>query len=218
MNSTERQLADLVHDMLMHLQNCELISGICGCGSSMNNHEDSMNAGHAPLDMGAPLGHEWYTEAVSVLDSMGYYDDADAVAMELPPGTPASLIDEWAALKAEVSALSDKEMTLRKAIANSFFPDKDEGAANMSLGDGRTLTATMKLNRTVSAEELYALDSDLREHGIPVDELIKWIPSLVVSAYRKLTPEKVAEFDAVLTIKPGAPTLEVKIPKKKGRR
>lgn len=218
MNSNERQLADLLHDILSTLQHASLASDVCGCGESMSGHSDPFSAGHTPTDMVASFEKEWMGEALSVLDSLGYYDDSDAVTMELPPGTPASLIDEWATLKAEVSALSDKEMTLRKAIANSFFPDKDEGAANMRLGDGRTLTATMKLNRTVSAEELYALEPELREHGIPVDELIKWSPSLIVSAYRKLTPEKVAEFDAVLTIKPGAPTLEVKTPKKKGRK
>jgi hypothetical protein len=188
------------------------------CGGSEEHHKD-YNEGHAYCDQGGYHAEQLFNQTVELLDSLDYYDDSDAREQAYDPSMgPIALIDEWADLKARADKLKDEENVLRRAIANTFFSDKEEGSATMKLGDGRSLGATFKINRTVSAEELQVLTPAFHEVGIPVDGLIKWKPELVVSAYRKLTDAQRAEFDQVLTIKEGMPSLEIREPKKKVNR
>jgi hypothetical protein len=117
-------------------------------------------------------------------------------------------IDEWLIVRQQLEYIKEKEMELRNKISKALFPDPKEGANKHVLGD-YNLTLTHKLTRTIDEASLSNVVRTLHENGIPVDELINYKPSLVLSAYRKLEKEQLKLFDNVLIIKPATPSLSV---------
>ena len=121
----------------------------------------------------------------------------------------AQRITEWQDLQEKVKAAVKTEMALRKEIFAELFPSPKEGVNTKVLQDGRTIKATHKITREVDEPALTSAWSALVEAKLPVDALIKTKPSLVLSAFRTLTDEQHMIFDACLTIKPGAPSIEI---------
>lgn len=123
----------------------------------------------------------------------------------------------WFEMHTQLKALRAKEMTLRKKIFDGAFPDPKEGTNNYELSDGYMLKGQYKLERHIDQGALDALKDKLREQGVNPDELVQYKPSLVTRQYRTLTEEQLKLFDQCLIVKPGSPSLEIVLPKRKGK-
>lgn len=142
--------------------------------------------------------------------------------VELQPDvvTQADLI-EWYKLKEELGKLKAKEGLLRSRIFKFYFPAPVEGMNKVPTNDGTggEIKGTHKINRTVDPASLDGLKDELAQEGyngplLKLDELIKYTPELVLSAYRTLTEEERLFFDRALIIKDGSPELKIEVPKK----
>jgi len=124
-------------------------------------------------------------------------------------------MDEWYNLQKQLAAVKAAEMLLRMKIFKFYFPDPVEGTNTVPLGtEGWVIKAKYPIARKPDVALLTAKAAELRGAGIPVDDLIKAVPELVTTEYRKLTEEQLKLFDQVLEIKPGSPALEVVLPKR----
>ena len=128
---------------------------------------------------------------------------------------------EWYRVKEELGKLKSKEALLRSRIARFYFPNPVEGTNTEEIGDGTGAVVKLSyvINRTVDQGALDALREAQKVEGsnapkINLDELVKFKPEVVISAYRELTDEEQHFFDQALIIKPGSPQLEITIPKR----
>lgn len=123
---------------------------------------------------------------------------------------------KWYGMQEQLSKLRVDEMDLRKKIIAAVFPTVKEGVNNLDLPDGAVLKATGSTTRKVVEEVFLALRDEMAaQHSLPLDKLVRWKPEVVVAEYKKLDDESRAVFDQVLDIKPGTPSLEVAIPKRR---
>lgn len=119
----------------------------------------------------------------------------------------------WNEAKKTLDVAKAAEMEMRKAIVGAEFDVSRIGTQNVELGNGWKLKAVVK--------ESYKLDSDADKvedmldklEDWQADRLVKWTPTLSVSEYKKLDAEDKAKVDAVLTVSPSSPTLELVAPK-----
>lgn len=124
-------------------------------------------------------------------------------------------MDEWYALQKQLAAVKAAEMLLRMKIFKHYFPAPVEGTNQVPLGtEGWVIKAKYPITRKPDVALLTAKAAELRAAGVPVDSLIKSVPELVTTEYRKLTEEQTKLFDQILDIKPGSPALEVVLPKR----
>lgn len=122
----------------------------------------------------------------------------------------------WYAMQDQLSKLKIAEMLLRQKIFKAYFTAPTEGVNSAPLANGWVIKGTYKIDRKIDMALLTAFTPALRENGINPDHLIKYEPSLVTKEYRQLTAEQEKLFDQVLIVKPGAPSLEIVMPKRKG--
>lgn len=125
-------------------------------------------------------------------------------------------ISAWYKAAAELAKLKAYESMLRHKIAKARFPSIKEGTNSSPLDDGYLLKAKHQINRDVDFASFVSNKPRFLEKLIKVDEIIKYKPELVLSEYRTLTEEQRQMFDECLIIKPGATSLEITLPKKKG--
>ena len=136
----------------------------------------------------------------------------------------------WQDKKNAIERAKVEEMDLRKYIVKREFPKPTEGMNNKELGGGYILKAAIKYNYNLADNDTVeaTLDrlSKLGNAGSAIaDRLISWSPSFKLLEYRQLIEDKekgsqfaVQALDLInemLTITKGAPTLEIKEPKKK---
>lgn len=122
------------------------------------------------------------------------------------------LLDEWIKVKREAKRLSDLEMTMRNALFKAAFPNPKEGANKIELVDGRRLTATHKINRSVDDAAVKAVMEEMRQVGdneIVPEDVFVFKADLRVGPYKKLKPKLQKIAAKAVTEKPGSPTLEV---------
>lgn len=137
---------------------------------------------------------------------------------EIPENTVTQAdLSAWYEMSQQLKTLRAKEMLLRKKIFDNAFPDPKEGTNNFELADGYMLKGKYELNRDIDQGALDALKDTLREKGINPDVLVKYKPSLSIREYRQLTEEEHKLFDQCLIVKPGSPSLEIVLPKRKGK-
>jgi hypothetical protein len=137
--------------------------------------------------------------------------------------TEDELLMAWKVKKTAIDVLKNEEMELRKYIVGRAFPKKQEGMNTRELGNGYQLKASVKYNYNLGNNELVetclAKIAELGNDGSFIaDRLVSWKPTLVLSEYRQLMEDKrtyvLAIINEMLTITEGAPTLEIKEPKK----
>lgn len=140
------------------------------------------------------------------------------IAVTATPGeTFEQYVDRWAAIKREAKRLADAEMAMRKAILASVKAhcgqDFKEGANTIDLGEGRKLTVTHKINRTLAKDQIEPVREKynaLNDRPVPFDDLLKIEYSLVVSSFRKLDGAAGAVFSDLVTSKEGSPEIVIK--------
>lgn len=134
------------------------------------------------------------------------------------------LLAHWEGAKKDFAQAKDDEMVLRMAVGKRFFPTPKEGTQHRILPDGRDLKLVFKLSYNLGKYE-DVKQAQLRmiaagnEGPFLADRLIKFSADCSVSEYRKLDDEVkkgngtaievMNALNTVLTIKPGAPTLEI---------
>lgn len=144
-----------------------------------------------------------------------------------------ALIVSWREVAANLAALKDTEMELRKAVTQRMFPDPDKGTQRYDLGNGWQLKLVHKLNYKLPGktenDKIDAVSDQIEKIGnegaFILDRLVKWSAELSVSEYNKLKDDAKAGsgtarsieklIDTILTISPAAPTLELEPPKTK---
>lgn len=124
-----------------------------------------------------------------------------------------SKIGRWNELQAKLASIKDEEMKLRKEIFEECFPTPVEGTATVDMPEGWKLKGNYKLTRSIDEAALPAVLAELRKHKVPTDTIITYKPNLSLSDYRKLDPKWQRVLEQALTVKPGAPTLELVAPK-----
>lgn len=134
-------------------------------------------------------------------------------------------LEAWFVMKKKLSDLKAAEGLLRAKIFNHYFPDPVEGTNSVPLADDYVLKGVHSITRKLDIGVLQALstsetdinhelETPFEQHGINVDKLVEYKPSLVMKEYRTLTAEQAVFFDQCLDVKPGSPTLSIVLPKK----
>lgn len=126
-------------------------------------------------------------------------------------------LEAWHKLVADLAFLVSKEMEMRKAIAERYFKDCEEGTNTMILDYGKVLKADIKINRSVDEAQLEALKTDAHNTGktsllMQIDALFAYKPNLRVGEWKELDNKDRKKFAAVVTEKPGAPSLKIETP------
>jgi hypothetical protein len=140
--------------------------------------------------------------------------------VELPENavTQETLV-QWYLACDELARAKKAELLLRLKIFKHHFPTPVEGTNTIVLPDSYQLKATHKISRKVDEPALIALAPELEKAEVPVADLIKREPELVLSEYRKLEGDKLHLFDRCLIIKPGeTPGLEIVPPSTRGKK
>lgn len=125
---------------------------------------------------------------------------------------------EWQAAKTALDAAKEAEMQLREQVGKLAFPNPTEGTQSLDLGDGWSIKLVHKMNYTLASNDevddaLTRISNMNNEGKFLAERIVSWKPSLSLSEYRELEPQYKSVIDKVLTIKPAAPTLEIKPPK-----
>lgn len=149
----------------------------------------------------------WDTAEVNVAGEL-IEDHWGTVQRAQVDGSFRALLMEWEGQKGELAKAKSNEMSLRKAISNTLFPDGREGT-NKCFVDDVEVSAVLKTNRSVDKGRLSAYAEEFREYNINVDALITYKPELKVGEYRKLSDQQRAVFNQALTISEGAPDIKL---------
>jgi hypothetical protein len=135
---------------------------------------------------------------------------------QIPPNAVTQEdLNSWDALQKQLGALKSAEMLLRMKIFKGLFLNPVEGTNSIPLGtEGWVIKAKYPINRKPDVALLTARAVELRAAGIPLDSVIRVVPELATGEYRKLTEEQRKLLDQVMEVKPGAPALEIVLPKR----
>lgn len=119
----------------------------------------------------------------------------------------------WNDAKKALDRAKDAEMKLRKSIVDGEFDVSTVGTQNIELGNGWKLKAVVKESYKLSTDndKVDAVLDTLEDWQ--ADRLVKWSGRLMKSEYDKLDEADKGKVNAVLTIAPSAPTLELIAPK-----
>lgn len=123
-------------------------------------------------------------------------------------------IERWYVVAEQLAKAKEEEMTLRKKIAKTYFPDPVEGVNDVPMSDGWVMKMTYKIDRKIISEKFALLQDEFKTAKLPLKDLVRFKPDLAVGEYKKLTEEQRKLFDKAMEIKPGAPTLEITKPKR----
>lgn len=119
-------------------------------------------------------------------------------------------LQAWYQKNAQLKTLKTHEHLERVALAEYYFPQANEGTNRLPLGGGFDLKLQHGYRYIVTDEDLDQVAAkDIKRLKLPWDDLFVYKPELKLSEYRKLTPEQKAFVDAILTIKPASPQLEI---------
>lgn len=122
----------------------------------------------------------------------------------------------WAKIAADLSALKEQEVTLRRELFGEAFTAPEEGTNTYPLPAGWNLKGVLTIDRKVDLAAYQSLLAKFAQAKLPLDALVKWDPKLSVAEYRKLTGDSLHLFDQALIIKPSAtPALEITPPPKR---
>jgi len=139
----------------------------------------------------------------------------DAVQAAFEAEVTQDDLNTWYQLQQELEKVKTAELQLRNKIFNYYFKDPKVGTNNQELSDGWILKGQYKLNYKIDEAMLTTRAQQFREAGIAIEQVVKAKPEFVKKGYDALTDEQRKLFDEVLEIKPGTPSLEIILPKRK---
>ena len=126
-------------------------------------------------------------------------------------------IQKWEAAKAQLETIKALELEHRLNIIATmpFNADKEEGDQTLKLGAGWKLAINKTINYTVDKDTQKVVEIIGKLNAVnpgAAAELIRWEAVLSTGAYKKLTDEEKLIVAAIVTMKPGTPTLSLKAP------
>lgn len=130
--------------------------------------------------------------------------------MSKKPNPQETALNEWRQLVDWMAKARQRERELRDYFVAQNFTNPKEGTNRTVVPDlGVQFVLKHTIRREIEEPVLKSLEKEMLRKGVPVDSLVKWEPSLVLSEYRKLNPAQLKLFNRALVIKPGSPSLEV---------
>lgn len=138
-----------------------------------------------------------------------------AQASAADPNEVAAWLAARDGVKAQLEKLEEVEKELRAKIVKTCFPDGlREGSNKCSLPDGRTLTITGVVNRTMDDAMIDAALEAMKKHfGIAPAGLFRTKYEVGVKVFKGLDGEAKKLLSNVITEKNGSPQLKVSEPK-----
>ena len=130
-----------------------------------------------------------------------------------PAEKPVETLDQklarWYTLKADVARLTADESALRMEIFGEAFKNPPEkGTVRHSIGYGKDLKATCKLNYSIDKQAL-----EVAKVELPADvlaQVLKYKPEVNEAGLNAITdPKHKALVASFVTSKPGLPSLEI---------
>lgn len=118
-------------------------------------------------------------------------------------------LTEWFEVQRLIAPLKAREMALRKHLFETAFPNPVPGAGNKAhLPHGMGLIGTYKLAYTIDQPAMFATRPSI--DPVVFEDVISFSPSVRDAAFRKLADDIRRPFTGFITVKPGAPSLEIK--------
>lgn len=149
------------------------------------------------------------TQMVNVLTALGQPGNQDPYLR---------MLDAWEQISLLQAQIKEAEMNMRLRLFQGAFANPKEGTNTHNLPDGRAIKGQFKVNRYIDEAALPATLAALREHGVAnTDALVRYKPELAKSEWNSLSDEARLMFSPAIVATPGTPSLEVVIPKKRGR-
>ena len=121
----------------------------------------------------------------------------------MPSKIDIDFIDDWAALKAQLQAVKNKEMKQRREIISFLLKGKETGRVKKELF-GLNLHAEIPPKLTIDADVLQSNWESLSQEE---KNVIKFTPSVQKRLYNKL--ENRSTLDEAVIVKPGSPVLKI---------
>lgn len=133
--------------------------------------------------------------------------------------TAEKILELWYNSAAALAKAKADESVLRGIVVSAYFPKGPaEGVNTIPLANGWALKVQGTVNRKIDPAMIAPVTNEFNEaypqSSTNFDDLLKYPPELVKSAYNVLTAEQRAIFDKVLIVTPGTPQVEVKMPKR----
>lgn len=130
------------------------------------------------------------------------------------------VLDTWQEAKKALDAAKAAEAAARNEVVKLFSEKASdpmaEGTENIATGVGTVKfkhTLNYKLDTSNDGDKLDkvldAIEKSMEGGNIIAERLVKWKPELSISEYRLLSPENKKRIDAVLTVTPGAKSVEI---------
>lgn len=128
------------------------------------------------------------------------------------------MLDAWEQVAQLQSQIKEAELSMRLRLFQGAFANPKEGTNTHNLPDGRAIKGQFKVNRYIDEAALPVTLDALRKHGVAnTDALVRYKPELAKSEWNTLSDEAKLMFSPAIVATPGTPSLEVVIPKRKGR-
>jgi len=128
------------------------------------------------------------------------------------------VLDAWEQVSNLLSEIKDREMDMRLRLFAGAFANPKEGTNTHRLPDGREIKGQYKVNRYIDEAALPSTLQALREHGVAnTDVLVRYKPELAKREWNSLSDEAKLMFSPAIIATPATPSLEVVIPKRRGR-
>lgn len=126
----------------------------------------------------------------------------------------------WYTTKQQLDALKEQERVMRDEIVSALATsDKLEGTENIDIGNGYKLKVVKKLNYSLDKQKLddvlIHIEDNFENGKFLVERLVKYKPEMSTAEYKKLPQEVKVIFDAVVTTKEAAPSIDIVAPKNK---
>lgn len=146
---------------------------------------------------------------------------ANSIKALLMPGNQdpyIRMLDTWEKVALLQAQIKEAEMEMRLRLFQGAFANPKEGTNTHVLPDGRAIKGQFKVNRYIDEAALPSTLQALREHGVAnTDALVRYKPELAKSEWNSLSDEARLMFSPAIVATPGTPSLEIVIPKKRGR-
>jgi len=116
----------------------------------------------------------------------------------------------WVKAKIAANKASQIELEARAALVRATFDELDEGTQTYQCCDGVDIKITQPYTYKIIITEQDDIENALARVPIHVvSELVKYKPSLSVTAYRQLSQVHKRIVDTILEIKPGTPQVKI---------
>jgi hypothetical protein len=127
-------------------------------------------------------------------------------------------IQVWSASKNQLDVTKAEELELRLKVVRiaPFNQHKEEGGQTLPLANGWRIALDRPMYYSIETKDnnkvVECVNALAAKNPLAAQDIIKWVPVLSESGYKKLSDEEQVIMAPVVTIKPGTPAIELKPP------